>query len=111
MYLFLFFVDIDKAIKNEMSGDVERAFLTIARFVKNQPGYFAERLYKSMKGMGTKDRTLIRNVVLRSEIDMRDIKIEFQKQNSKSLESFVKGDLSGDYKRAILCLIGDPSWK
>lgn len=103
--------DIDKAIKNEMSGDVERAFLTIARFVKNQPGYFAERLYKSMKGMGTKDRTLIRNVVLRSEIDMRDVKVEFQRQYSKTLESFVKGDLSGDYGRAIRCLIGDPNWK
>ena len=94
-----------------MSGDVERAFLTIARFVKNQPGYFGERLYQSMKGMGTKDRTLIRNVVLRSEIDMRDIKVEFQRHYSKTLELFVKVDLSDDYGRAIRCLIGDPNWK
>jgi hypothetical protein len=66
---------------------------------------------KSKKGAGTKDRTLIRNIVLRSEIDMREIKIEFQRKFSKTLESFIKADCSGDYERALRCLIGDPNWK
>lgn len=64
-----------------------------------------------MKGLGTKDKLLVRMVVLRSEIDMMDIKIEFQKMYKKSLESFIKSDCSGDYKRALLCLVGDPNWK
>jgi len=103
--------DIEKAIKSEMSGDVKNAFLAITQIAKYSPGYYAERLYKSMKGLGTDDRTLIRNMVLRSEIDMREIKMEFQKKYSKTLESFIKGDCSGDYKRALLALTGDPHWK
>jgi annexin A7/11 len=127
--------DIEKAIRSEMSGDVEMAFLAITQIAKNPAAYFAERLYKSMKvgkypdfsifllsfmlticclfgkGMGTKDRTLIRNIVLRSEIDMREIKTEFQRKYSKSLESFIKDDCSGDYERALRCLVGDRNWK
>ncbi len=41
--------DIEKYIKSEMSGDVEMAFLAIARISKNPAAYFAERLYNSMK--------------------------------------------------------------
>ena len=45
--------------------------LPIARAVRvarNIPAYFAERLYKSMKGAGTNDQALIRAVVTRSEV-------------------------------------------
>lgn len=74
--------------------------------VRNPAGYYAQRLYESMKGMGTNDILLIRMMVLRSEIDMESIKIEFQKKYGESLESFIKGDTSGDYRIALLCLAG-----
>ena len=38
------------------------------RCVHSRPMYFAEKLYKSMKGAGTDDNTLIRIVVSRSEV-------------------------------------------
>ena len=38
------------------------------KIARNTPLYFAERLYKSMKGAGTDDKTLIRVVVSRSEV-------------------------------------------
>jgi len=42
-------------------------FLTV-KMARSPAAYFAERLYKSMKGAGTKDKTLIRCVVTRSEV-------------------------------------------
>lgn len=79
--------------------------------MRNPSLFYAGRLYTSMRGIGTHDHDLIRIVIVRSEIDMLDIKDEFQRKYGKSLESFIKGDCSGDYKRALLCLVGDPSWK
>jgi len=47
--------------KSEMSGDLEDGFLAIVACMKDRPGYFASRLYYSMKGAGTDDLTLIRD--------------------------------------------------
>ena len=78
---------------------------------RNPPQYFAKRIGETMKGAGTYDRALIRNMILRSEVDMVNIKSEFQRIYGKSLESFIKSDTSGDYKRGLLCLAGDPGWR
>lgn len=98
--------DIEKSIKNEFSGSVEKGLLAIVKCCKSKVDYFAERLYESMKGMGTNDKTLIRIIVSRSEIDLGDIKEAFQNKYGKSLESWVKGDTSGDYKKSLLAIIG-----
>lgn len=100
--------DITDSIKSEMSGDLEDALLAVVKCMRNKPAYFAERLYKSMKGLGTDDNTLIRVMVSRSEIDMLDIRREFLTMYGKSLYSFIKGDCSGDYRKVLLklCEIG-----
>ncbi|XP_041065706.1 annexin A4-like [Carcharodon carcharias] len=98
--------DIESSIKGEMSGSLENALLAVVKNMKNQPAYFAERLYKSMKGAGTDDNTLIRVMITRCEVDMLDIKQEFQRMYGKSLYSFIKGDCSGDYKKVLLQLCG-----
>uniref|UniRef100_A0A7N8Y1V8 Annexin n=1 Tax=Mastacembelus armatus TaxID=205130 RepID=A0A7N8Y1V8_9TELE len=98
--------DIEESIKREMSGCLESVFLAIVKCMRNKPAFFAERLYKSMKGLGTTDSVLIRIMVARAEIDMLDIKAEFLKMYGKTLYSFIKGDTSGDYRKILLELCG-----
>lgn len=58
--------------------------------IKDPGEYFAERLYKSMKGAGTDDETLTRLVVSRSEVDMVEIKEAFFNKYNKSLAKMIK---------------------
>ncbi|XP_019866582.1 annexin B11 isoform X2 [Aethina tumida] len=99
--------DIEKAIKSEFSGDAEEGLLAVVRSVKNQAAFFAKRLNASMKGLGTNDRQLIRLVVSRCEVDMVEIKREYQAKYGESLADAIKGDCSGDYKKCLLALIGE----
>lgn len=97
----------EKAIKNEFSGDVKDGFLAIFRCVNNKAEFFAHQLHKSMKGLGTNDRQLVRLVVTRCEIDMVEIKEAFERIFNESLKSMIKGDTSGSYKHALYALIGE----
>ncbi|XP_046686825.1 annexin B9-like [Homalodisca vitripennis] len=54
-----------------------------------------------MAGVGTKDKTLIRIIVSRSEIDLGDIKRAFEEKYGKPLETYITGDTSGDYKKVF----------
>ncbi|CAK9297034.1 unnamed protein product [Gordionus sp. m RMFG-2023] len=96
---------LEQAIRSEMSGDLANAMTAVAKCAQYRPAYFAERLYNSMKGIGTNDDMLIRIVVTRCEVDMQNIKSEFQRLYGKSLESFISGDCSGDYKRVLIALV------
>ena len=58
--------------------------------VHNRPAYFAERLHLAMKGLGTDDDALIRIIVSRCEIDLANIKFEYEKAHGKTLLSSVK---------------------
>ncbi|XP_026541826.1 annexin A6 isoform X1 [Notechis scutatus] len=98
--------DVAHAINKRMSGDVRDAFLTIVRSVKNKQGFFADKLYKSMKGAGTDDQTLIRIIVSRSETDLLNIRREFWELYDKSLYHMIEKDTSGDYRKALLAVCG-----
>ncbi|XP_070800983.1 annexin A11 [Pituophis catenifer annectens] len=98
--------DIEKSICREMSGDLESGMLAVVKCMKNTPAFFAERLHKAMKGAGTKDRTLIRIMVSRSEVDLLDIRQEYKRMYGKSLYTDISGDTSGDYRKILLKLCG-----
>jgi len=76
---------IEASIKSEMSGDLEDGFLAIVQCARSKTDYFAQRLYRSMKGAGTDDPTLIRVIVSRCEVDLADIKVAFENAYGKPL--------------------------
>ncbi|XP_045473247.1 annexin B9-like [Harmonia axyridis] len=100
--------DIEKAVKNEFSGSSEDCMLGIIRAIKNKPAFFAKCLHKYMEGIGTEDKNLIRVIVTRCEIDMVEIKREFHSKYGKSLKDAIRDECSGDYKRCLYALIGEP---
>jgi hypothetical protein len=81
-----------------------------------------------MKGIGTKDDSLIRCVLSRVEVDMVQIKQHFEATYKQPLGkmivvclrlvpmhvschvSFFQDDLSGDYKRLVLALVGEEKY-
>ncbi|XP_022236303.1 annexin B9-like isoform X2 [Limulus polyphemus] len=100
-------VTIVESISSEMSGDLKAGMLAIAKSIENCPAYFAEKLHRAMKGFGTDDKALIRIVTSRCEIDMVQIKQEYQKLYEKTLEEAIIGDTSGDYRRLLVTLVED----
>ncbi|TDH13216.1 hypothetical protein EPR50_G00054970 [Perca flavescens] len=97
---------LQQSIEGEMSGKLEKLLVAIVKCVKSVPAYFAERLYGSMKGGGTDERTLIRIMVSRSEIDLLDIRAEFKKLYKYSLHSAIKSDLSDSYGECVNAICG-----
>ncbi|XP_055338778.1 annexin A13-like isoform X2 [Paramacrobiotus metropolitanus] len=97
---------LEKVLATHLHGDVEKFLERFVKFVKNKHAFFAEILYKSMKGLGTDNRKLIHTIVSRCEKDLDNIKQQFEAAYRKTLESFIIGDTSGYYKQILLALSG-----
>ncbi|GLH10919.1 Annexin, partial [Gryllus bimaculatus] len=96
---------IETAIDKEFSGSIREALLAIVKCVRSKIDFYAERFYKSMKGLGTDDKALIRLVVTHCEVDLMSIKESFLLHYEQSLEAFIEDDTSGDYRKALLTLV------
>ncbi|XP_065670429.1 annexin A4 isoform X2 [Hydra vulgaris] len=97
--------DILNTIDREMSGDLKDGFKCIIQCARNPAEYFADRLWHSMKGLGTNDSLLIRIIVSRSEVDLAEIKTAFLRKYQKTLYKMIEGDCSGDYKKLLLAIV------
>ncbi|XP_008054940.1 annexin A13 isoform X2 [Carlito syrichta] len=104
-YQVLIGKDMEEAVEEETSGDLQKAYLTLVRCARDREGYFAERLYRSMEGAGTDEETLIRIIVTRAEVDLQGIKAKFQEKYQKSLSDMVRSDTSGDFQKLLVALL------
>jgi len=74
----------------------------------NRSQYYAEKLESAMRGLRFDDYTLIRIIVSRCEIDLGSIKNEYLKIYHKTLYHQVQMGTSGEYRNALLAILGDP---
>lgn len=98
--------NMNEVLKLEMKGDVEKCFQTIVKCATSKPSFFAERLHNAMKGVGTRYKDLTRIMVSRSEIDMNEIKVYYQKMYGISLGQAILDETKGDYEKILVALCG-----
>lgn len=96
---------LDTAIKKEFSGHMEKALLWTIESIENRQAFFAKRLHKAMKGLGTDDDDLVRIMVTRRHNDLWEISEEYKQLFGKTLKEDITGDTSGDYRRLLIEMI------
>jgi len=94
-------------IESLFSGDARRVLKAIVYALLSPSEYFAYRIHKAIKGLGTNDTILIRVLVSRDEIDINRIKRYYKQLYQKELYQAVSEDVSGDYRALLLELIGN----
>lgn len=94
-------------IESLFSGDARRVLKAIVYALLSPSEYFAYRIHKAIKGLGTNDTILIRVLVSRDEIDINRIKRYYKQLYKKELYQAVSEDVSGDYRTLLLELIGN----
>uniref|UniRef100_A0A0X3P724 Annexin n=1 Tax=Schistocephalus solidus TaxID=70667 RepID=A0A0X3P724_SCHSO len=96
---------LSKLIEEQTDGDYEALLQALIQHATNRPKFYSDLLFKSMDGSGTRDFLLMRIMVLRSEIDLKNIQDQFD-HDHQSLEKWIKGDTSGDYEKLLLTILG-----
>ncbi|KAG7160132.1 annexin A13-like [Homarus americanus] len=91
----------------QYTGNNKTYLKEVFQCLDNRFAFLAEELHKAMAGSGTRDQDLIRLVVTRSEIDLGNIKTEYENMYNKPLSKDIKGDTSGDYKKILLALLDE----
>ena len=91
-------------IDNEISGTNKKLIRDILFGLITPAQWFAKKAYKAMKGAGTDDKTLIRVIVSRAEIDMEDIRDYYFRDRNTDLRNDIDGDCSGAYGQLLMSL-------
>ena len=90
------------AIDKEMHGDSKKAYRTIVYATLSPSEYFATRVNDAIKGIGTKDKLLMRVLITRDEIDMPTIKQYYKQLYGKDMVEAIRNDISGDYQKLMI---------
>ncbi|GAU31590.1 hypothetical protein TSUD_54130 [Trifolium subterraneum] len=97
---------LSKKLLNDASDDFLKAVHVAIRCIDDHKKYYEKVLRNVLKGVGTDEDGLTRVVVTRAEKDLKDIKELYYKRNSVHLEDAVAKEISGDYKKFLLTLLG-----
>ena len=90
-----------KAVDSEFSGDIKTLLYTVVQGLLNPSEYFATRVHSAISGLGTNDKKLMRVLISRDEVDMPQIKAEYQRLYGRDMMGDIRSDTSGDYKKIL----------
>ena len=94
-------------IKGEFSGTIEKVLVAFVEAFEDYPTYLANRLERTMKGVGTNEKrlkSLVSRIFLTGR--MGPVKAAYLKKYGKSLVERVKGDTSGILRLTLTTMIG-----
>ena len=101
-YKACFGKDLIKRLEEDTSGNfkqvIKAMFMTPAE-------YDAYCLYKAMKGLGTDEGVLIEIIGTRNNQQLQEVKDIFQREYNNTLENWVKGDTSGNFRLLLIALL------
>jgi len=95
------------AINSEFSGDTKDLLDTVVRANVYPHGYYAKNIYDSVKGAGTNDSKLIRNVCARHGVDLPYIRQAYQNDYGSDMLTDIQADSSGNYRKVIASLVAN----
>ena len=95
---------LKEAVEKEFSGNMKLALSTILESTISPQVYYAKRINKAVKGLGTNDKMLIRNILSRVGIDMKEIRDSYKNLFGKDMIQDIKDDTSGDYQKILIAL-------
>ncbi|XP_062901074.1 annexin A10-like isoform X1 [Mobula hypostoma] len=96
--------DIQEAIANCYEGHFQQLLVAIVLCVRDKASYFAYKLYTAIYDHGFHNRTVIRIMISRSEIDLMNIKRNYKVSYGNSLHHDIKKYASGHYEAALLAI-------
>jgi len=94
-----------QAINDECRGDTERAYKAVVRMACDPCFYFTRNIYKAMKGLGTDDDALVRNIIFTSEWALETVKARYEEEYGATIADDIDGDCRGDYKDILLAIV------
>jgi len=94
--------DLIKRLKEDTSGNFKQV---IAGMFMTPAEYDAMCLYKAMKGLGTDEGVLIEIIGTRTNEQLREVKDVFEREYKGTLEKWVKGDTSGNFRNLLVALL------
>ncbi|RMX43838.1 hypothetical protein pdam_00017851 [Pocillopora damicornis] len=97
--------DLMDYINEHLKGDLQNVLRAIVRCAQDPALFFAEVLEKALDKGNSKITTRV--LVTRSEIDLADIKSQYEKKTGQLLKDVVAKKMKGDLEKILLQLLGN----
>lgn len=98
IYFGLYKKSLEDDLKSEISGRFLQGALML---LKPTDEFDAECLHDAMKGLGTKESVLIELLCSKTGSELKNVAFAFQTLYGKSLSSWVKDDVGGDFGKLL----------